>query len=71
MAGKRFSEEQWMWIAARYREGYTQQVLADFLGVNRYTVARHLQEMGVIPERIEDASLLEEQRGEFEKIGGK
>ena len=71
MAGKRLSANQWKWVAARYREGYTERVLAEFLGVCRYTVARHLQEMGVIPERIEDVNLLEEQRGEFEKIGGK
>lgn len=70
MAGKRLSANQWKWVATRYREGYTQRALAEFLGVNRYTVARHLQEMGVIPERIEDVNLLEEQRGEFEKMKG-
>lgn len=69
MANSFFTPEQWQWVAERYREGYTQKMLGEFLGVNRYTVARHLQSMGVIPYARDELDPLNERKAEFIQLG--
>lgn len=65
MANKLFTEKQWEWIADRYREGYTQKMLAEFLGINRYTIQRHFQKMCVIPYHLNELEPLSERKKEF------
>ena len=60
-----YTEAQWQWVADRFREGYTQKDLGKFLGVNRYTVQRHLMQMGVIPYARDELDPLESRRQEF------
>jgi len=60
-----FTEKQWQWVADRFREGYTQTILGEFLGVNRYTVMRHLQQMGVLPYARDELDPLESRKQEF------
>ena len=64
-----FTEKQWEWVAERYREGYTQKMLAEFLGINRYTIQRHFQKMGVIPYALDELDPLSERKKEFIELG--
>ena len=34
-----YSDAQWEWCAGKHSEGYSIQKIADFLGLNRETVA--------------------------------
>lgn len=33
-----YTEKQWQWIEAKYREGYFISQLAEFLGIGRETI---------------------------------
>jgi hypothetical protein len=63
-----FNDAQWRWAADRYRDGYTQKMLAEFLGVHRYTLTRHLQRLGVLPRSREDLPPLENRKREFMEL---
>ena len=63
-----YSPAQWAWIAERFREGYTIRSLADFLGVSRETVRRHLQAMGVKPYGLDELTPLDERMKEFNDL---
>lgn len=64
-----FTEKQWKWIADRYLEGYTQKMLAEFLGLARNTVERHFQKMGVIPYHRSELEPLSNRKKEFIELG--
>lgn len=61
-----YSEAQWQWVAEKYRAGYSQLELARFLGVNRETIRRRFQKMGVLPE--EGGRLPELDKKEFNSL---
>lgn len=69
LANQFFTEKKWEWVAERYREGYTQKMLAEFLGINRYTIQRHFQKMGVIPYALDELDPLSERKKEFIELG--
>lgn len=63
-----YTEVQWQWVAARYREGYTQKMLAEFMCVSSFTIQHRLQKMGVIPYRREELDPLESRKQEFMEL---
>lgn len=63
-----YTEDQWRWIADRYREGYTIYELADFVGVSYSTVAEHMRALGVLRGCYEKQPL-RERAGEFNDLG--
>lgn len=63
-----YSAKQWNWIAQKYREGYTIETLACFMGISRDTVTRKLQKMGVKPFSQSELDPLD--KNEFNELGG-
>ena len=68
MADFVYSPAQWAWITERFREGYTIRSLAEFLGVSRETVRRHLQAMGAKPYGLDELVPLDERKEEFNAL---
>ena len=60
-----YSDAQWEWCAGKHREGYSIQKIADFLGLNRETVARKFYRMGVIPQNRYELPPLSDFADEF------
>ena len=46
-----FSEQQWLWLGARFQEGYSLADLSQFLGIHRETLRRGLIRHGFKPVR--------------------
>ena len=44
-----YTEAQWQWVEAKYREGYYISQLAEFLGIARETLRRIFQQRGLRP----------------------
>lgn len=63
-----YSEEQWAWVADRYRDGYTIYELADFLDMSYSMVAVHMRRFGVMRASFEKPSLRDRAR-EFNELG--
>ena len=63
-----YSDAQWEWCAEKSREGYSIQKIADFLGLNRETVARKFYRMGVIPQNRYELSPLTDFADEFNSL---
>ena len=66
-----FTEAQWKWIEAKYREGYFISQLAEFLGIGRETLRRIFQRRGLRPVSHDEMTPLSEFRREFYALGGK
>ena len=60
-----FSDEQWKWTAERYREGYSMEDLAKFMGIQRNSVRRGLIRHGFLPELRSNLPPLKDRRAEF------
>ena len=63
------SDSQWLWVAARIREGYQIKELAAFLGLHRDTVQRGLIRMGIRMSH-DELPPLAERRQEFQALAG-
>ena len=63
-----YSDAQWEWCAGKHREGYSIQKIADFLGLNRETVARKFYRMGVIPQNRYELPPLSDFADEFNSL---
>lgn len=61
-----YNAAQWEWVSQRRKEGYSINALADFLGVSRETVRRHLLQINNLPCK-EDMVLLD--KDEFNRLG--
>lgn len=71
MPGKSiYNKAQWLWAADRVDEGYYIQDVADFLGVNRWTLARHMADLGRKPHLRADLPSLNDRKKEFLALGG-
>lgn len=68
MSASVLTDAQWAWVAGRWREGYTMDQLADFVGLGREAVRRGLIRHGARPIDKESLSPLEERREEFAKL---
>lgn len=66
-----YTEKQWEWIEAKYREGYFISQLAEFLGIGRETLRRIFQRRGIRPVSHDEMTPLSEFRREFYALGGK
>lgn len=66
-----YTEKQWQWIEAKYREGYFISQLAEFLGIGRETLRRIFQRRGLRPVSHDEMTPLSEFRREFYALGGK
>ena len=64
-----YTEAQWQWIEAKYREGYYISQLADFLGISRETLRRVFQQRGLRPVSHDEMTPLSEFRREFYALG--
>ena len=47
MSKRAFTAAQDRWVGQRWREGYSQSEISEFLGVNRETVRRSLMRQGL------------------------
>lgn len=65
-----YTEKQWEWIEAKYREGYFISQLAEFLGIGRETLRRIFQRRGLRPVSHDEMTPLSEFRREFYALGG-
>lgn len=65
MAKRVFTDAQCNWIGDRWREGYSQIALAEFLGVSRETIRRVLLRQGLRPFFRDELPPLEERRNEY------
>lgn len=65
-----YTEAQWQWIEAKYREGYFMSQLAEFLGIGRETLRRIFQRRGIRPISHDEMTPLSEFRREFYALGG-
>lgn len=65
-----YTEAQWKWIEAKYREGYFMNQLADFLGIGRNSLRRIFQRRGIRPVSHDEMTPLSEFRREFYALGG-
>ena len=65
-----YTEAQWQWIEAKYREGYFMNQLADFLGIGRNSLRRIFQRRGIRPVSHDEMTPLSEFRREFYALGG-
>lgn len=65
-----YTEKQWKWIEAKYREGYYISQLAEFLGIARETLRRIFQRRGIRPVSHDEMPPLSEFRREFYALGG-
>ena len=63
-----FSGAQWELYAGKHRKGYSIQKIADFLGLNRETVARKFYRMGVIPQNRYELPPLTDFADEFNSL---
>lgn len=64
-----YTEKQWQWIEAKYREGYFISQLAEFLGIGRETLRRIFQRRGLRPVSHDEMTPLSEFRREFYALG--
>lgn len=64
-----YTEAQWKWIEAKYREGYYISQLAEFLGIGRETLRRIFQQRGLRPVSHDEMTPLSEFRREFYALG--
>lgn len=64
-----YTEKQWEWIEAKYREGYFISQLAEFLGIGRETLRRIFQRRGLRPVSHDEMTPLSEFRREFYALG--
>ncbi len=69
MSASILTDAQWAWVADRWREGYTMDQLADFVGLGREAVRRGLIRHGARPIDKESLPPLEERRQEYIQIG--
>lgn len=65
-----YTEAQWQWVEAKYREGYYISQLAEFLGIARETLRRIFQRRGIRPVSHDEMTPLSEFRREFYALGG-
>lgn len=65
-----YTEAQWQWVEAKYREGYYISQLAEFLGIARETLRRIFQQRGIRPVSHDEMPPLSEFRREFYALGG-
>ena len=65
-----YTEAQWQWIEAKYREGYFMKDLAEFLGIGRNSLRRIFQRRGIRPVSHDEMTPLSEFRREFYALGG-
>ena len=65
-----YTEAQWQWVEAKYREGYYISQLAEFLGIARETLRRIFQQRGLRPVSHDEMTPLSEFRREFYALGG-
>lgn len=65
-----YTDAQWEWCAEKYREGYSIQKIADFLGLNRETVARKSYRMSVIPQNRYELPPLSDFADDFNALFG-
>lgn len=68
MSASVLTDAQWAWVADRWREGYTMDQLADFVGLGREAVRRGLIRHGARPIGKESLPPLEERQEEFMKL---
>ena len=67
-AAGRYTDQQWQWVAHRYRDGYSTAELAEFLCISEKSVRVHLKRRGI---RFRHSLLpLETRRASFERIAG-
>ncbi len=64
-----FTTRQWQWIGERFREGYSLETLAVFLGVHRETVRRGLIRIGIKPRNKQVLSSLARRKQDFLLLG--
>lgn len=64
-----YTNAQWDWVAARYREGYRIKELAEFLGINRESVRHNLARLGVVPYAHDELDPLSSRAAEFNALG--
>ena len=64
-----YTEAQWQWVEAKYREGYYISQLAEFLGITRETLRRIFQRRGIRPVSHDEMTPLSEFRREFYALG--
>lgn len=64
-----YTNAQWDWVAARYREGYRIKELAEFLGINRENVRKNLARLGVHPYAQDELDPLSSRKAEFNQLG--
>lgn len=65
-----YTEAQWQWVEAKYREGYYISQLEEFLGIARETLRRIFQRRGIRPVSHDEMPPLSEFRREFYALGG-
>ena len=65
-----YTEAQWQWVEAKYREGYYISQPAEFLGIARETLRRIFQRRGLRPISHDEMPPLSEFRREFYALGG-
>ena len=64
-----YTEAQWQWVEAKYREGYYISQLAEFLGIARETLRRIFQRRRIRPVSHDEMTPLSEFRREFYALG--
>ena len=63
-----FTYEQWRWVKERYDEGYSMEMLAEFLGIDRRTIRTNFVRMGFYPSVKADLPPLVNRRKEFQSL---
>ena len=63
-----FSDAQWRWVKARYDEGYSMEMLAEFLGIDRHSIRGAFIRLGFYPEKKSDLPPLVGRAAEFREL---
>lgn len=61
-----YSERQWAWLIEKYREGYSLQEIADFIGFSRSGLVKKFEKRGITLRG--QLSPLREQKQEFNEL---
>ena len=63
-----FTYGQWRWVKERYDEGYSMEMLSDFLGVTRHCIRTAFIRLGFYPETKANLPPLIDRRKEFQSL---